>query len=102
MIETDDVLGFFFSTNDFGTEATYTPLGGSSMSLVGIFDNPYLAADAGGIVEFNATSPTFMATTKSLLGVSYGDEIEINSVTYMVREVMPDGTGMTTLALEEQ
>lgn len=101
-IETDNTLDFFLNINDFGIEVTYTPDGGTSRTVTGIFDNPYLAADAGGIVEFNASSPTFMTRTSAITGASYGDELVIDSVTYVIREVMPDGTGMTTLALEEQ
>lgn len=101
-IETDDVRDFFFSINDFGVEVIYTPDGGSPSTVTGIFDNPYLAADAGGFVEFTATSPTFITRTSAITGVAYGDTLTIDSVTYLIREVMPDGTGMTTLALEEQ
>lgn len=102
MIESDDTLSFFFSTNDFATTATFAPFIGPEVTITGILDNPYLAADAGGIVEFSSTSPTFMTKTSDLPDLAYGDTLEIGSTTYMIREIMPDGTGITTLALEEQ
>lgn len=101
-IETDDSLAFFFTTNDFGTDATFTPVGGSPSNIVGVFDNPYLGADAGGMVEFSATSPTFTARDVDFTGAAHGDELVIGSTTYIIREVMPDGTGITTVMLEEQ
>lgn len=101
-IETDDTQAFFFTVNDFGTSATFTPSGGSASTIVGIFDNPYLGADAGGMVEFSATSPTFTARDVDFPGVAHGDELVIGATTYLIREVMPDGTGITTVMLEEQ
>ena len=101
-IETDDTLAFFFTTNDFGTDATSTLAGGSPSAIVGVFANPYLGADAGGMVEFSATSPTFTARDADFPGVSHGDTLVIGGTSYLIREVMPDGTGITTVMLEEQ
>lgn len=101
-LENDITLGFFFNTNEFGTKATWTPNNGGPMDVVGIYDDPYISASAGGMVEFSATSPTFMAKTSDFNGVAYGDALEVGSKSYLVIEVMPDGTGMTTLTLEEQ
>jgi len=101
-IENADSLAFFFTTNDFGTDATFTPAGGAARAIVGVFDNPYLGADAGGMVEFSATSPTFTARDVDFPGVAHGDQLVIDATTYLIREVMPDGTGITTVMLEEQ
>ena len=99
-VETDDTLDTFFSVNDFGVEATFEPFIGSAVTVTGIFDNPYLAADAGGMVEFTATSPTFVTKTSSLPDIDYGDALTIDGKDYVIKEIMPDGTGMTTLSLE--
>lgn len=101
-VENDDTLAFFLSTNDFAVDATYTPVGGSATTVSGIYDDPYLAASAGGMVEFTATSPTFLAKTSDFTGATYGASLVVSGKTYAVVEVMPDGTGMTTLMLEEQ
>ena len=101
-LENDATLGFFFSVNEFGTEAKWKQSGSSYVKVVGIYDDPYISASAGGMVEFSATSPTFMAKTSDFNGVAYGDALEVGSKSYLVIEVMPDGTGMTTLTLEEQ
>jgi len=101
-IENADSLAFFFTTNDFGTDAVFTPAGGSASAIVGVFDNPYIGADAGGMVEFSATSPTFTARDVDFPGVAHGDQLVIGGATYLIREVMPDGTGITTVMLEEQ
>jgi len=40
----------FFSVDDFGVSATYTPVGGASVTIAGIFDNDFVALDtAGGV-----------------------------------------------------
>lgn len=100
MIETDDVRASFYSINDFGIEATFTPSGGSPVVIAGIFDAPHIGVEAGGSVEVSVTAPTFMTRTVDVATADYGDLINISAVDYIIRDIMPDGTGMTTLVLE--
>ena len=86
---------------DFGTNATYTPTGGVAVTVRGIFDEPYSAADLGGFADFSTLNPSFITKTAAVASADYGDAITINSVDYIIREVMPDGVGFTTFTLEK-
>ncbi len=55
--------------------------------------------DSGAGVESSA--PTLLARTADVTGVAFGTVVELENVQYVVRGVRPDGTGMTTLRLEE-
>lgn len=87
---------------DFGETALYTPIGGTQTSIVGIFDNAYEAVDAGGTVPVAVTQPHFTCRTADVASAQDGDSIVIRGVTYIIRVVMGDGTGITDLILEEQ
>jgi hypothetical protein len=100
-VETATELEVFFSADDFGVTATYTPLGGSSSSVKGIYDHEFYEADAGGTVGFAIEQPIFTCRTSDVVNAAEGDAIVINSTNYTIRVVRDDGTGVTVLALEE-
>ena len=95
-VETADERAIFFNVDDFGVAATYA--GGT---VNGIFDNEYFEADAGGMVAVAIQQPRFLCRAADVSSAAEGDAIVINSVDYTIRIVQPDGTGMTTLVLEE-
>lgn len=99
-LETATDLAEFFTTDDFAITATYTPDGGSSASVKGIFDEGYQAVEIGGEVAVANVSPQFSTQSSEVSSASKGDAIVCNSVTYTVVNVQPDGTGVTTLILE--
>lgn len=89
----------FFDTADFALTAYYAPIGSSDppVLVVGIFDRAY-AEPIAGIAE--DSGPVFSCATAAIPNAAHGDELVINGTTYTVRGVQPDGTGVTTLALE--
>lgn len=87
---------------DFGVSATFTPVGGSASNITVIFDNNYEAVDTGGGVAFAMQQPRVTCRSSDVTGVSEGATMVIESVNYIVRVVMPDGTGITELMLEAQ
>lgn len=87
---------------DFGVVALYTPVDGSQVSITAIFDNQYEAVDAGGGVAFAMQQPKILCRSADVSGVSEGAGIVIGGASYIVRVVMPDGTGITELMLEAQ
>lgn len=95
---TTDILAIL---SDFGVTVTYTK-DGNSKQVKMIFDNEYQAVDVGGGVPFAMEQPRFYARTSDIQTASDGDIIVINSVTYIIRVVMPDGTGVTELQCEKQ
>ena len=88
----------FVSTDDFGVAATYN----GSTTVNGIFDNEYLEAIEGALVGVEASQPRFTCRTADVSSAAHGDTLAIAGVTYNVVGVEPDGTGMTTLELEDQ
>jgi len=102
-VETEADRALMLNVGDFGTIASYTLSAGGNYSILGIFDNEYFEAEANTNVGFVSTQPRFVCTTASLPATAgYNDTAVINTITYKVRVVQPDGTGMTTLILEKQ
>lgn len=99
-VETATELEVFFSADDFGVTATYTPLGGSASNVKGIFDNEFFEA-AVGEVGVAIQQPRFVCRSSDISAAVEGDALTVNSVAYTIRVVQPDGTGVTTLVLEE-
>lgn len=99
-VETADDLAIFVGVNDFGTAATYTPVGGSASTVNGIFDNDIVEVDAGGNIPMAIRQPRFLCRTQDIADAVEGDALVVNSTNYTIRVVDHDGTGMTTLVLE--
>lgn len=96
-IETDADRAVFFNADEHGVAATYD--GGT---INGIFGNQHLELDGGGTVAFAVTQPRFQCRTSDVSSAAEGDAITINATSYVIKVVQDDGTGMTTLVLEEQ
>jgi hypothetical protein len=101
-VETATELAVFFETDDFAVTASYTPSGGSASDVKGIFDKEYLELDSGGTVAFAVNQPRFQCSTADVANAAEGDAITISGTNYIVRVVQDDGTGVTTLVIEEQ
>jgi hypothetical protein len=86
--------------NDFGVDATYTHNGDSS-EIKGILDNEFEEVEIGGSVPFAMQRPRFHCRTNDVIDAVNGDTLVIGGITYYVRVVMPDGTGMTEIQLEK-
>lgn len=95
----------FLAADEFGVTGIYTPVGAGAASLTGIFDNDWLDLDVDGEVGVASRSPRLVCRTSDLsdAGGSPNDAtLVIAGVTYKIRVVKPDGTGMTELKLEKQ
>lgn len=95
-----DILDFFV-VDDFADTATYTRVGGSAASVVGIFDEPQASRGATDLVDVTIPSPQFVCRTADVPLAADGDEIIIRTIAYKVRVVLTDGTGVSTLILEK-
>lgn len=95
-----DILDFF-ELDDFADTATYTRLGGSAVSVLGIFDEPQASRNATDLMDITIPSPQFVCRTADVPLAADGDEIVIRATAYKVRVVLNDGTGVSTLMLEK-
>lgn len=84
-------LSVFFDTDDFAVTAT---LDGTSIN--GIFDNEFIEQN---FVQTSAPVFTYRAADKA---ASIDSVLVCESVTYKVKGIEPDGTGLTKLILEKQ
>ena len=85
---------------DFGEAATWTPTGGSAATLTALFQKEHEEVDTGGAVSIVMSHPRVTCRTADVSTAAEGDTFAIGGVTYTVRGVMTDGTGMTQLVLE--
>lgn len=95
-----DILNFF-EVDDFADTATYTPVGGSSVSVTGIFDEPQASRNATDLIDITIPSPQFVCRTVDVPTAADGDQLIIRTIAYTVRVVLNDGTGVSTLILEK-
>jgi len=101
VLETASDLAGYFDTDAHGTAATIT-IDGSGSSIDVIFNKEYFAIDPGLGMEVEGTQPVATGRSSDMTNVEIGDTITINSVTYNIINVQPDGVGTTTLILEQQ
>ncbi len=91
---------------DFGVSCTGTPTGGGSVSFKAIYDAQHSLEEAGGFVSFSLDQPRLTCVSSEVSTLAEGNTVvvPVNSVNtnYTIRVVMPDGTGITDLALEKQ
>ena len=74
--------------------------GPTGSSINGIFDNGDGLVDLGGRVGVTSGDPQFVCRTSDVSSAAEGDALVTGSVNYTIRDVIDDGTGMTTLMLE--
>lgn len=93
-IETDADRAVFFNADEFAVTAVI-----NGVDIDGIPDDEY--AESGG---FAGSRPVFLCRSKDIEdnSISEGHTAVISGASYTVREIQPDGTGMTRLILEEQ
>jgi hypothetical protein len=84
-----------FDEGDFATPAAWK---GRVLSI--IFDAPFKGL-AFGDAEVESSGPTCVVQSDQVVGVAIGDELVHLGTVYTVTGVHPDGTGVTTLLLQE-
>jgi len=86
---------------DFGQSATFTH-SSTTTTITGIFDNDFVEVDMGGGVGVVSAEPKFFVRSSDVSTAVEDDTIVTGGVTYKIKVVQPDGTGMTILVLEKQ
>lgn len=90
----------FVDPDEFG--GTITSWAGSTVSIAGIFDAPWMRIEGVAAVPLTSARTTFTCASSDLPpGAAQGDDVVVGSASYKVRELQPDGTGMVTLDLDK-
>jgi len=98
-IETDTERAIFFDTDDFAKSATFADVSaGTSSTVKGIFDKESVEQTVGeaGLIE---EVPFFTCKSSDVSDATFNDTFVIDTVTYYIKEILPDGTGMTRFTL---
>lgn len=85
----------------FAVDVTYTPSGGSARIIRAAFENGYRQFDLGGVPVESNTPELSVATENLPTGAARGDAVSVDGVSYTVRDIRPDGHGLTVLTLTE-
>ncbi len=92
----DDLLNdldIFFNDDEFAIEVTY-----NLVTFNGIYDNAFIE-DQQGQIQIETLEPQIMVKTSDVTGLTHGETMTVNSVAYKVKEIQPDGTGITRILL---
>jgi len=98
-IETDTERAIFFDTDDFAKSATFADVSaGTSSTVKGIFDKESVEQSVGeaGLIE---EVPFFTCKSSDVSDATFNDTFVIDTVTYYIKEILPDGTGVTKFTL---
>jgi len=94
----DDVL----NTDAFGQEALWSPTGGASKKIKGVFENPFTAVEGIGDAGVPSSMPSFLCKTSAAGDARRGDTLYLLGTVYYVEENRPNGDGFTTLILSKE
>ncbi len=73
---------------------------GSGVSVTGVYSDKYSTVTAlGELIE--DMQPNFICRTSDITGATNGQTVVINSVTYYIKTLEPDGLGQTTVMLHK-
>jgi len=98
-IESDTERAIFFDTDDFAKSATFADVSAGTSSIVkGIFDKESVEQSVGeaGLIE---EVPFFTCKSSDVSDATFNDTFVIDTVTYYIKEILPDGTGVTKFTL---
>lgn len=95
-----DLEGSFYSTNEFAEVVEYTFVDGTVQQLNVIFDEESSVIDMVTEAGLMATAPMLHAASHVFQRrPEKGDSVKIRNRKFVVKESLPDGSGVTVLAL---
>lgn len=109
-VETDADRAAFLDVDEFGAVASWSVGGNPPVDIPCIFDDDYLLLQAG---DFDAgqegSQPRILVRSSDVpAGAGHGDAITVTSevipggaASFVLVEMQPDGTGMSTMRLQE-
>ncbi len=91
----------FFDPADFGVTARWETQEGEMVDVDGIFEASREVALSGNTGGVSAILPVFSVALSAVPpSASQGDDLELDSVNYLVADIQPDGSGMARIILE--
>ncbi len=99
----EDLSPFFAleSAGGFGKSATYTPVAGGGGTITVLFDRAAQELDLGDAQGGVSRNPVATVRDSEVASPAIGDKLVIESLTYRVARIEPQGTGLTALYLKE-
>jgi len=95
-------LAAILSVDEFATRVLYKRMGAMGDTYINvIFDNETIPVDNGGFVQVHQEQPQATCRTSDIPYISETDRMVINSIEYVVRAWVHDGTGVTVVQLEK-
>jgi hypothetical protein len=95
-------LAAILSVDEFATRVLYKRMGAMGDTYINvIFDNETIPVDNGGFVQVHQEQPQATCRTSDIPYISETDRMVINSIEYVVRAWVHDGTGATVVQLEK-
>jgi len=96
----EDLDQFLDDKTGFAITAELVPHSGAARSILGIFDEPSITAEAGRQYQHDTTNPTFQCKEESVAGVVRYDTLIIAGRSFDILEAPAvDGTGWAVLKL---
>ena len=86
-------------TGEFAVSATFTPAGGASRPVGGIFDRISELTDIGELISADGVAAMFNVYSGDIADAALGDSMTVQGNTYRVVGLEPDGTGRTVMIL---
>lgn len=71
------------------------------VTIQGVFDNPYSRTDIPDGGTISSSEPSFTAHDRDITALKKRDAVVISEDTWYVKELQPDGTGVTRVALSK-
>ncbi|MBB4277029.1 head-tail joining protein [Rhizobium mongolense] len=107
-VETDDDRLIFVNPDEFGSVVVWTSATGQKLPVTCIFDDSFIALTAGDL-DLETEGGRVQITLRSIdvpADAAHDDSVSVTSPifgtkAYRVLEFQPDGTGMSTVRLQE-
>jgi hypothetical protein len=85
----------------FAVPVVYVRADGRRRTVPAVFENAFRHFDLGGTPVESNTPEAHLKTADMPSGAARGDLVIVAGATYAVRDIKPDGAGLTVLVLTE-
>jgi len=101
MLEDEATRAAFMDAGAFGLAASYTPAGGQPQPITGVFTAPHAVRAQGDGPGVATVAPSLVVFAADMpQAAAQGDAVTINAISYRVRGLEPDGSGLVRIDLE--